>query len=131
MLFAGVGVLTLLHRNVRAVAETWVAQLHLNPAHHYPRIFLDVAADAGNGGLWTLAVAALVYASVRAIEAYALWHGRAWAQWFAVLSGSVYIPFELRELYLHPGPITSVAVVINILIVGYLAYGLRKSAAKV
>ncbi|MCZ7627423.1 MAG: DUF2127 domain-containing protein [Candidatus Methylomirabilis sp.] len=38
------------------------------------------------------------YASVRFVEAYGLWLERRWAEWFAAVSGGIYIPFEIYEL---------------------------------
>lgn len=40
VLFAGSGLLMLIHKDVHSVAEQFVRHLHLNPAKHYPRIFL-------------------------------------------------------------------------------------------
>jgi len=40
VLLAGAGALSLIHQNVQGVAEQLVRRSHLNPAHHYPRIFI-------------------------------------------------------------------------------------------
>jgi len=42
--------------------------------------------------LWALALAAMLYAAVRFAEAYGLWHGRSWAEWFAILTGGYIFP---------------------------------------
>ena len=130
VLLAGAGSLTFLHRDLSAVAESWIAELHMNPAHHYPRVFLDLANNLQNGGLWLLAGAALVYALVRGVEAYALWHERPWAEWFAALSGAIYIPIELRELYRSANPIAVAALVANILIVAFMVQCIRSARAQ-
>ena len=51
VLLAGFGVLALVHRDVQQVAEAVVSHLHLNPARHYPRIFLDAAARVSDARL--------------------------------------------------------------------------------
>ena len=55
-------------------------------------------AEVTNTRLWLMAGFAALYATVRFTEAYGLWHGRRWAEWFAALSGAVYVPVELYEL---------------------------------
>ena len=65
---------------------------------HFPRIFVDAAATVTDARLWALALTAMVYAAVRFAEAYGLWRQRAWAEWFAILTGSLYLPVELYEL---------------------------------
>src|SRR5512144_295848 len=84
---AGLGLLSLLHRDVQHAAEAVVRHLHLNPARHYPRVFLEAAARTTDRRLWLLASGAFAYTVVRGVEAYGLWRARAWAEWFAILSG--------------------------------------------
>jgi len=121
VLLVGAGLLSLIHRDFQRLAEDVVRHFHLNPARHYPQIFIHTAAHLTDARLQMLAAAALVYALVRIVEAYGLWHARAWAKWFAVLSGGIYIPIEIYHL-LHRMTTTRLALLIlNVLIVGYLA----------
>ena len=39
---------------------------------------------------------------LRFIEAYGLWYIRPWAEWMAIASGSIYIPFEVADLLRKP-----------------------------
>jgi uncharacterized membrane protein (DUF2068 family) len=98
VVLAGFGALELLHHDVQTAAEELVRHLHLNPAGHYPRIFIKLAAQLTDSRLWLLGVGASLYAVVRFIEAYGLWRQRRWATWFAVISGAVYLPLEVWEL---------------------------------
>jgi uncharacterized membrane protein (DUF2068 family) len=99
VLLVGVGLLSLIHHDVQRLAEDLVRHFHLNPARHYPRIFIHAAANLTNGRLQLLAAAAMLYALIRLVEAYGLWRARSWAEWFAVLSGAIYIPVELFDLF--------------------------------
>ena len=98
VMLAGLGVLSLIHRDVQAFAEKIVKVLHLNPAAHFPRVFIDAASQMTDGRLWFLSGAAMFYALVRFVEAYGLWHERPWAEWFAVISATLYLPFEIYHL---------------------------------
>ena len=59
---------------------------------------------------------------MRFIEAYGLWQVRAWAEWFAIVSGGVYLPIELYELVRHATGVKAVVLVVNTGIVAYLVY---------
>ena len=64
-------------------------RLHLNPEGHVSQLFLRAAANVTDAKLWAAAAAAVMYSLVRFIEAYGLWNGWIWAEWFALLSGSM------------------------------------------
>jgi len=126
VLLAGFGALSLIHHHAQRVAEQLVGHLHLNPAKHYPRIFLDTAAHVTDARLWLLASLAAAYALVRFVEAYGLWRGRRWAEWFAAVSGSIYIPFEIYELSKGVTFVALSALVANLLIVGLMINALLR-----
>ena len=129
VILAGVGVLALIHRDVQTLAEQLVRHMHLNPSRHYPCIFIEMAARLTDARLRMLALAAFGYSVVRFTEAYGLWHKRAWAEWFAIISGSLYLPAEIYELAHHPTIIKGVVLVTNVAVVGYMIY-LRYYAAQ-
>lgn len=118
---AGLGLLTLIHRDAQVVAEDIVRHLHVNPAKHFPRIFVDAAATATDARLWALALTALVYAAVRFAEAYGLWHQRTWAEWFAILTGSIYLPVELYELTVSVTLVKLAVFTVNLFIVAWIS----------
>ena len=127
VLLAGFGLLSLMGRDIEAFVEQLVAHLHLNPAKGYPRIFLDAAANITNTRLWWLAAFALLYAAIRWIEAVGLWLEKRWAEWFAVLSGAIYVPAELYELARGANALKLVLLGINICIVAYMIRALRST----
>jgi uncharacterized membrane protein (DUF2068 family) len=120
VLAAGLGLLSLVHHDVQAFAERLVRHSHLDPAHHYPRIFIQAASHMKDSRLRSLAALALLYATVRFVEAYGLWHVRAWAEWFAIISGSVYIPIEIYELFHRTTWMRALVLATNLAIVAYL-----------
>jgi uncharacterized membrane protein (DUF2068 family) len=122
VLLVGFGLLSLIHRDIQQFAERLITHAHLNPASHYPRIFLDMANRVTDGRLAALAAGAALYSSVRFIEAYGLWHARHWAEWFAALSGAIYVPFEAVELYRRVSWISVGAVAVNLSIVAIMLY---------
>jgi uncharacterized membrane protein (DUF2068 family) len=126
VLLTGFGVLSLVHRDTQRFAEQLVGHLHLNPAKHFPRIFIDAAANLTETRLVLLAILAATYALVRFIEAYGLWRGRRWAEWFAAVSGAIYIPFELYELFKGMNLLSICALAVNILVVALMLNALYR-----
>jgi uncharacterized membrane protein (DUF2068 family) len=122
VILAGVGLLALIHRDVQAVAEEVVRHIHLNPAKHFPHIFLDTAAAVTDARLWAMAATALVYAVVRFVEAYGLWRQRVWAEWFGILSGSIYLPVEVYELIAKVTMVKMSILLVNLFVVGWLSW---------
>jgi len=120
VILAGFGLMALVHRDVQAVAENIVRHLHINPARHLPHIFLDAAAAATDARLWAMALAALLYAIIRFAEAYGLWREQAWAEWFGIISGSLYLPVEVYELTVHVSVIKVCILLVNLIVVGWL-----------
>jgi uncharacterized membrane protein (DUF2068 family) len=117
---AGVGLLSLVHHDLQAFAERLVRHSHLNPAHHYPRIFIEAASHTNDARLRTLAALAFLYAIVRFVEAYGLWQMRVWAEWFAITSGSIYLPVEVYEMFQRATWMRGMVLLTNLFIVAYL-----------
>jgi len=121
VLLAAIGIVSLVHEHAQAVVEEIVRNFHLNPASRYPRIFLDALNSLNSTRLWLLAAGAMLYASIRFVEAYGLWHELAWAEWFGVISGSIYLPIEIYELVLGVTVVKVALFLANLVIVGFLS----------
>ncbi len=130
VLLTGFGVLAYIHTDLHLAAEQLVRYFHLNPASRYPRIFIDLAGHVTDGQLWLMALSALLYAVVRFVEAYGLWHERRWAEWFGLLLGGIYIPLELFEITRGVTWPKAVLLIVNVVIVGYLYAILYQSRHK-
>lgn len=122
---AGFGMLALLHRDARQVAESLVTWLHIDPDRHFAGIFLNLASKVTDAKLWAFAAFALVYTAVRWAEAYGLWLNRRWAAWLGAASGAVYVPVEVWELWHRTSPLKFATLALNVAVVGYLLWTLR------
>ena len=70
----------------------------------------------------SIAVLACLMGALRWVEAGGIWFNQSWAQWLAVFSGFIYIPFEINELIHRFSWLMIVILFINTLIVAYLLY---------
>ncbi|MDA8172401.1 MAG: DUF2127 domain-containing protein [Nitrospiraceae bacterium] len=133
VLIAGFGVLAFIHSDLHSVAEQLVRNSHLNPASHYPRIFIDAVTRLNDRHLWIIALSALTYSVVRFIEAIGLWHQMEWAEWFGVLTGGIYIPVEAFEVIEKKTWPVITLLLVNagiVLYLGRVLYQSRKSARR-
>ena len=64
---------------------------------------------------------------VALIEAYGLWRGRRWAEWFALVTASVYVPLEIYAIARHVTWVKVLALVVNSGVVAYMGYVLYYS----
>ncbi len=126
---AGLGVFTMRHKDIWGVTESFLEFFHVNPLHHYVGVFVDLVYRISDVRLWKLGVVAAVYVILRFIEAYGLWYIRPWAEWLAIASGSIYIPFEVADMMRKPDWFRLLIIIVNVGIVLYMLM-LRLEAAK-
>lgn len=127
VLVTGFGLLSIVHRGSQQVAEALVRHFHLNPASHYPRIFIDFVHNMSDSQLLLMAAFSFTYACIRFVEAYGLWRQKIWAKWFSVASGGIYVPIEIYELFFGITLLKVFTLIINICIVVYMSFVLRQS----
>jgi len=127
VLIVGFGLLSFLGRDTENFAEHLIGRLHLNPASHYPQIFIQAMSDLDNTHLWLIAAFAALYASVRFAEAYGLWNEKRWAEWLAALSGAVYVPVEIYEIAHRASWLKCGALIVNLAIVAYMVWLLTEN----
>lgn len=125
-----IGVLDLLHRDVRAVVMALIGRFGLDPDAHYPSLLLHYADLLPNTDVHLLVMLGTAYIALRFVEATGLWLGKAWGEYLGALSGGIYIPFELIHLVHEPSFINAGVVLLNATIVAYLvrALWLRRQA---
>jgi len=129
VVLAGLGVFTMRNKDIWGIAESFLEFFHVNPFNHYVGVFVGLVYRISDVRLWKIAMVASVYVILRFVEAYGLWYIRPWAEWMAIASGSIYIPFELADLMRRPDWIRFLIVAINVGIVLYMLM-LRLEAAK-
>jgi uncharacterized membrane protein (DUF2068 family) len=129
VLLAGCGLLFLVHKDAGDIADTFLQILHISPDHHFAQTFLSWADTLTDAKLWAVAAAALVYAILRFVEAYGLWKARAWAEWIALISGALYLPYEVYKIIERVSPLHVGILIVNLAVVLFMAY-LRLSARK-
>jgi uncharacterized membrane protein (DUF2068 family) len=95
----GICAIALVHKDAWLIAERLLSRLHMSTDRRSAQIFLDFADSVTDARLWAAASIAFAYAGLRFTEAYGLWKARTWAEWVALVSGTLLLPLEVRELF--------------------------------
>lgn len=125
VILMGLCALALVHKDVWLIAESLLALLHINTDRRYALMFLDFADSVTDARLWAAASVAFIYAALRFTEAYGLWKGRTWAEWVALVSGAMLLPFEVRELLRGVTVLRCGVLAGNLAVVLYMLYVIR------
>jgi uncharacterized membrane protein (DUF2068 family) len=124
VLLVALALISLIHRqaDLEDFAGNLLFVLHLNPDWRVCKFFVHEVARVDEANLRVVAAVAAGYSAMRFIEAYGLWRARIWAEWFALLSGLVYLPVEIYELLRRATAPKWILLALNVFIVLYLAH---------
>ena len=116
--------IVLIRRDVdfQDAAEHILFSLHISPSNHWSQRFLHAADQLSGINLAMIAAIAVTYAALRFAEGYGLWRQRVWAEWLAIISGCIYIPFEVYKVVRRPNELHWAILGINILVVLYIGW---------
>lgn len=120
-------VLSLRHKDIPLVAEHMLRRFHIAPDRNVARAFIHFAEKINGRDLRIVILLVLIYAAIRFTEASGLWLEKEWAEWFALISGAVYVPLEIAELIRHPNALKWGVLTTNVIIVLYMVWLLMDS----
>ena len=120
-LILSAGVLSLVNREIQA----WVIQLetifNLDADNRFIMLLMDFLTHTHASTLIGVSVVGFFYAGLNFIEAYGLAKRYRWAEYLTVVATGMFIPFEVYEVIDQLTPLRLGALVINVLIVIFLA----------
>lgn len=110
-----------------AWADTAENQLNLNVGHDIiQQLLLRALVYIGNfNHITLLAISAMLYAALEGTEGVGLAMRRRWAEYLTVIATGILIPYEVYEVVRHPTLFKTGALLLNLAVVGYLAYRKR------
>ena len=120
-------VVSLRHKDLLKVAEHMLRTFHVAPERHAARAFMHFAEKINGRDIRSVLMLDLIYAAIRFTEAAGLWLEKEWAEWFALISGCIYLPLEVTEIIRHSNAVRWSILIINVLIVLYMAWLLADS----
>lgn len=122
----GVWLVTLRHKDLETVAAHLLyflhRVLHLSPDSHIAHTIMRGAARVNHENIHLWALLAFAYTAIRFTEGVGLWLEKKWAEWFAVISCTLYTPYLAMEVKRHHNVFTWGGLIINLLILAYMAW---------
>jgi|CZKM01.1.fsa_nt_gi uncharacterized membrane protein (DUF2068 family) len=127
---ASCGLLSLRHTDLHAITDAFLLRHGIDPERHYTRLVIETVAQATHLHAGQIAAVGFAYALIRLVEAYGLWEGKHWAEWFAVISAGLYLPWELVHFARHPRLFNAGIILFNLALLFYLARLLARQRAQ-
>jgi uncharacterized membrane protein (DUF2068 family) len=125
VLIAGLGVLSLLNKQIQNKFEEFVSSFNYSPHGKITSSIYGAVTHPQNSLLIMLASFAVLYSSLRFAEGYGLWHQANWAKWIGLISSLIYLPYEIYDLAGHPGILPIVFIIINLIVIYVLYKSIR------
>ena len=121
-LAASLGLLHYIHHDLQKLGEHLVLHFGMNPHGKYSEALMKLLSGITDHEIIVLSLLALLYSTIRFLEAYGLWKEKTWGQWLAIISGGLYLPFELIAIYNHFTWTKVMVTFFNILLLIYLIW---------
>jgi len=129
LLVAGIGLLSLLHRDVAETARHWIEAIRIDPHDHWIDHLLERIAGVSHRALRRLGIGTLLYSAVFCTEGVGLLLGQHWAEYMTAGVTASFLPIEAYELAVHPGIVKTVVTLLNVAVVAYLVLEIRSQRA--
>ena len=123
---AGIGLLSLLHRDAEETVRAWIEFLRIDAHAHLVEALIAKVAGVSHRTLRNLGVGTLLYAAVFATEGIGLLLEKPWAEYLTTAVTVSFLPIEGYELIKHPSLIKGLVILINAAIVVYLVFEIRR-----
>jgi len=120
-LFFGVYIYNIYQRSPENVFATLAGELHFNLENFFVKFAVDKAEMLGADRVMGIIAILIIFCVFNLIEAWGLHLKRRWAEWLTVCGTGALIPFEIWDLVVRPAFLTVVVIIVNTLIVYYLA----------
>jgi len=126
LIAVGVGAVRLLHKDVAAIAEHWVNMFQVDPHNHFINLLLAKLANVDDRRLKELSVGTFIYAGIFLVEGVGLALQKRWAEYFTIATTASLLPIEIYELARLVTVGRCLALGINLAVVAYLVFELRR-----
>jgi len=126
LLALGVGALKLLHKDVAGEVEHWINVFRVDPHNHFIDLLLEKLSILDDRRLKELSVGTFVYSGIFFVEGIGLALQKRWAEYLTIVTTASLLPLEIYELTRRVTAGRCLALVVNLAIVGYLIYELRR-----
>jgi uncharacterized membrane protein (DUF2068 family) len=126
LLAAGVYLLTHVSSDLGKTADRIMRAVELDPRRPFLHRIVEYLHHLHASQVRIVGAAAVGYGVLELVEGVGLWLDQLWAEYLTVVATSLLVPVEIYELVRNPSPWKAAGLAVNLLIVGYLVYVLRR-----
>jgi uncharacterized membrane protein (DUF2068 family) len=126
LIVLGIGILKLMHTDIASKLDHWVAMIGFDPESRHVNQAIDKVTNLSPHKFKEFSIGSFIYAGLFLTEGTGLWLQKRWAEWFTVIITSSLVPVEIYEIYRHPTILKILVLIINVAVVAYLIYRIRK-----
>ena len=126
LLSVGITAHLLANKDLVIQAQHWADLFRIDPHNHYLNLLIERLTDVDPHKLRELSLGTFVYSSLFFTEGIGLALRKGWAEFLTIVSTAGLIPFEVLVLYHHPTFTRVFLLIVNIAVVVYLIYELRR-----
>jgi uncharacterized membrane protein (DUF2068 family) len=126
LLAAGIYLLSHRHTDFGRIADHVARSIELDPRRPFVRHLIEHLHRLHAGTLVLTGIAALGYGALELVEGVGLWLDQLWAEYLTVIATALLVPLEVYELVRKPSALKAGGIVVNLAIVAYLAWNLRR-----
>lgn len=126
----GVGALRLLHKDLAAIVEHWINMFQVDPHNHFINLLLTKLSKLDDHRLKELSIGTFIYAGIFLVEGMGLALQKRWAEYFTIITTSSLLPIEIYELARRVTVGRSLTLAINLAVVAYLIFELKRFPKK-
>ena len=125
LLALGLGALHYLHGDVAKDVAHWMELLRADPHNRYLIWLLQKLSNVDEHRLRQLSVGTFFYSALFLLEGTGLATAKRWAEYLTIITTASLMPLEMYEIYVHTTAPRIVVLLVNIVVVAYLARELR------
>ena len=125
------GAMHFIHHALGPALDSLVAILNLDTENRLVSLLLGKADQVTHHRIRQFSMFSVGYALLCLAEGYGLIRRRVWAEYFTLWLSTAFVPWELWELIRHPQMWRLAVPVINLMIVAYLVWLLRRKRRRV
>jgi uncharacterized membrane protein (DUF2068 family) len=127
LLALGLGALHFLHGDLPKEFAHWVDLLRADPHNRYLLWLVQKLSNVDEHRLRQLSVGTFFYSALFLCEGTGLALAKRWAEYLTIVTTASLMPLEMYEIYLRRTWPRAVVLVVNVVVVVYLAAELRRT----
>src|SRR5205085_4869489 len=125
LLAVGIGLLSLLHKDVASTLMNFLSVLHVDHNNHYIHGLVMKLGLASDHQLEAISAGSFFYAALLGTEGIGLLLKKHWAEYLTIIATASFIPLEIYEIVQHVRAGRIIILIINVAVVVYLIYRVK------